>query len=51
LAPEIMNEAVNEIRHQSLDSDKADRILGWKPIWDFDTGLAETISWYKGVLG
>lgn len=31
----------------AIDCSKAERELGWKPQIDFDTGLAETIGWYK----
>lgn len=30
----------------SLDSTKT-RELGWKPEWDFEDGLKETVEWYK----
>lgn len=30
----------------SLDSTKT-RKLGWKPEWDFEDGLKETVEWYK----
>lgn len=31
---------------RNLDINAAERILGWKPVTDFDTGLDNTISWY-----
>lgn len=30
-----------------LNSEKAKSILGWKPIWDFNKTVSETIQWYK----
>jgi CDP-glucose 4,6-dehydratase len=47
LQPVIQNEASNEIREQFLDAKKAQRMLGWKPIYDFDEGLRRTIAWYR----
>lgn len=47
LAPEIRNEASNEIRHQYLDATKARTMLGWSPLFDLETGLRETIAWYR----
>ncbi len=32
-----------------LDSSKAKERLGWRPRWDFRTGVAETVHWYKAV--
>ena len=50
LKPEILNEANNEIRHQSLSSEKARRVLNWKPLFNLDQGLAMTIDWYKNFF-
>ena len=50
LKPVVKNEATLEIRDQFLDCDKARTILGWKPAFSFDTGLARTISWYRDFL-
>ena len=30
-----------------LDSSKANKDLGWNPIWNLDTAVSKTISWYK----
>jgi CDP-glucose 4,6-dehydratase len=51
LAPIIQNEASNEIRRQFLSAKKAHEVLGWKPTWDIETGLKETIEWYRKLLG
>jgi CDP-glucose 4,6-dehydratase len=32
-----------------LDSEKARKILGWKPHYNLDEGLKETIKWYRKV--
>jgi len=47
LQPIILNLATNETQRQYLSAKKARDILGWKPIFDFDTGLKRTIDWYK----
>jgi CDP-glucose 4,6-dehydratase len=51
LAPDIRNEASNEIRHQYLDATKARRVLGWSPAFDVDSGLRATIDWYRRYFG
>jgi dTDP-glucose 4,6-dehydratase len=33
-------------RRYSLDSSKL-MGLGWKPVWAFDEGLAQTVDWYR----
>jgi CDP-glucose 4,6-dehydratase len=50
LEPEVRNEAGNEIRHQYLSSSKARTLLNWRPHFDLNAGLRETIAWYKGFL-
>ena len=47
LKPIISNEATNEIKHQYLSAEKARKKLGWKPKYNMDAGLKETIEWYK----
>lgn len=34
-------------RRYAMDWTKINRELGWKPQFDFDQGLAQTIEWYK----
>lgn len=51
LAPEIRNEATNEIRRQYLSAAKAREKLDWKPLFTLDEGLGRTIDWYKEFLG
>ena len=50
LEPEILNEAVNEIREQYLSAEKARRVLGWRPLFTLDEGLRATIEWYREFL-
>ncbi len=54
LWPEIdykMNEAESARFHEAgilkLDSSKAIRKLGWKPVWDIRKNIAETVTWYR----
>lgn len=51
LEPVIENRAVGEIRDQWLSSEKARTVLGWAPGYDLESGLAETIDWYRDYLG
>ncbi len=50
LRPIIQNIAANEIQNQYLSSEKAHRVLGWKPQYTLEEGLRETIGWYREVL-
>jgi len=47
LEPIILNQAPAEIQDQYLDSTKAKRLLNWKPQYQLEQGLVETINWYK----
>ncbi len=38
--------AVHEANLLNLSSKKAKKLLRWKPIWNFQQTIAETISWY-----
>jgi CDP-glucose 4,6-dehydratase len=48
--PEILDRAEGEIRDQSLDPAKAERLLSWTPEYDLDRGLEETIGWYRDFI-
>ena len=50
IEPDIRDTAKHEIRDQYLDCVKARETLGWKPGHSLETGLAETIAWYKDYL-
>ncbi len=50
LEPVILNEAKSEILEQTLSSEKAFRLLGWKPQFTIEEGLAETTEWYKNYF-
>jgi len=47
LLPEIQDCAEGEIHSQYLSTAKARAVLGWQPVYDLETGLRETISWYR----
>ena len=42
----ILNQAKYEIKHQYLASQKARKILKWKPEFTLETGLKKAINWY-----
>ncbi|MCX8130835.1 MAG: GDP-mannose 4,6-dehydratase [Clostridia bacterium] len=46
LKPKVLNETSGEIEHQYLSAEKARTILGWKPKYNVEEGLKETIQWY-----
>lgn len=50
LEPEVLDEAVNEIREQRVNAAKARRELGWAPQHSLDAALAKSIEWYRQYL-
>jgi dTDP-D-glucose 4,6-dehydratase len=32
-----------------LSTAKAKRVLHWQPTWKFETAIARTVEWYRGV--
>lgn len=50
LQPIVLGTASREIDKQFLDATKIRQVLGWKPEHDFESGLQETIEWYKHSL-
>ncbi len=50
LQPIVRNEAEDEIHSQYLNAKKAHQTLGWKPQYTLETGLTETIEWYRDFL-
>jgi CDP-glucose 4,6-dehydratase len=50
LAPDVRNEASNEIRHQYLSAERARRVLGWSPLFTLEEGLGRSIDWYREFL-
>jgi CDP-glucose 4,6-dehydratase len=47
LQPDIRAEARNEIPHQYLSAAKARKLLAWRPRFELDESLRETITWYR----
>ncbi len=47
LRADVRNEASNEIRFQSLLANKACSMLGWKPLYNLEVGLENTVRWYQ----
>lgn len=43
-------ERPGDIRHSNADVSKARRLLGYDPDYDFATGLAEAVEWYRANL-
>jgi len=41
----------SEVRRLWADTNKAKRLLAWKPDYSFDKGLEETVSWFKERRG
>ena len=50
LKPQVLNQASNEIRLQTLSAQKARRELGWDALFSLDEGLTRTIEWYRDFL-
>ena len=48
--PVVLDAAPMEIREQTLDSSKARERLGWRPRWELEAGLRETVAWYRARL-
>ncbi len=46
----ILNVQKNEIPFQSLNFEKAEKVLGWKSRYAFEKGIAETFDWYKELF-
>ncbi|MDO8538449.1 MAG: GDP-mannose 4,6-dehydratase [archaeon] len=43
----IENDRKNESQKICLDWSKAKNLLGWRPLYGLDEGLAETVKWYR----
>lgn len=43
---DFMTEKPVGVRHRAADTTRAEELLGWKPEYTLEEGLAETIDWY-----
>jgi CDP-glucose 4,6-dehydratase len=50
LEPQVLNQASSEIKHQYLSAKKARDVLAWKPLFELDDALVETVHWYADFL-
>ena len=41
--------APHEAALLKLNIEKAEEILGWRPVWNFEDAIAQTASWYRRV--
>jgi CDP-glucose 4,6-dehydratase len=48
--PIIQDIALHEIVDQHLSSAKAREVLGWRSSYDLQTGLKETVNWYREFI-
>jgi CDP-glucose 4,6-dehydratase len=48
--PEVRDIAQGEIRDQYLDAGKARETLQWRAEYPLETGLRETVAWYRELL-
>lgn len=49
LEPNFKPDRAGDIKHSHADISKACNYLGYSPDWNFEKGIAETISWYKTI--
>jgi CDP-glucose 4,6-dehydratase len=50
IQPIVLNNAKGEIRNQYLSAAKAARVLKWKTAYSLESGLSETIDWYRAFF-
>lgn len=43
-------ERKGDIKHSNADITKGKKVLGYKPQWDFNTGIEEALAWYRENL-
>jgi CDP-glucose 4,6-dehydratase len=42
-------QSVHEAKLLMLSTAKAKKVLHWQPTWKFETAVARTVEWYRGV--
>lgn len=50
LEPELLNAAAGEIKDQYLNSQLAEKTLGWRALTPLEKGLTISLTWYKNYL-
>ena len=50
LEPEILSAAAGEIKDQYLNSQLAEKTLGWRALTPLEKGLTISLTWYKNYL-
>jgi nucleoside-diphosphate-sugar epimerase len=50
IAPEHLPPRPGDILHSCAAMEKAAALLGFRPVVDFDSGLARTLAWYRDLL-
>jgi UDP-glucose 4-epimerase len=45
--PMFEPERLGDIKHSRASIERAGELLGYEPVVDFDTGLAQTMAWYQ----
>ena len=48
--PNYENERAGDIKHSLANISKAEKLLGYKPLAFFETGIEKTIDWYKNNI-
>ena len=49
--PIYVKERPGDIRHSLADINKAKRVIGYKPDWDFEKGFRKAVEWYRTNIG
>lgn len=50
IEPQILGQNRGEISRQWLSSEKAERVLGWRPAVTLGEGIAASVRWYREML-
>ena len=50
LEPQVLGQNRGEISRQWLSSEKAERVLGWRPAVTLEEGIRRSVRWYRDVL-
>jgi len=50
LTPIYKPDRAGDVKHSLADLSRAETLLGYDPITNFEDGLATTMAWYKSVI-